>query len=275
MSTNTDQLIRSFSEEYESDDALRKYSTETAGYGINYLLEHEYARIYLEAIRTHLRTSPRGPIRLMEFGCGAGMNLIRLVSQLDRVGIPVESAWGTDFSVALVNRANQEAAAYLSKQQLSRVAFRVARNERLVEDLASASGGRSLANTFDLIIGVNTFRYCHRLNAEDDCARDIKRLLRAGGVCVMIDMNDQFPLFRSRLKAGPDDPNEAYLPSLAEYTAPFSKAGFEVVVRDNFCWIPHSAGTAMTMIGRALTPMLNLVARRYAMRSLVVARKPV
>ncbi len=276
MSTDsTENLIKSFSEEYESDDALRKYSTGTAGYGINYLLEHEYGKVYLDAIRVHLKTSPRTPLRVMEYGCGAGMNVIRLVAQLDKEKIPVESAWGADFSVALVNRARQEAKAYLSKEQSARVTFHVARNEHLVDDMGAASGAANLAGSFDLIIGVNTFRYCHRLKAEDNCARDIKRLLRPGGISVMIDMNDGFPLFRSRLKAGPDDPNEAYLPSLDEYAAPFANAGFEILTKDNFCWIPHSAGTALTLLGRALTPLLNTVARRYAMRSLVVARKPV
>lgn len=271
---NTENLIKSFSAEYESDDAIQKYSTETAGRGINYLLEHEYAQLYLEAIRVHLKTSPRRPLRVMEFGCGAGMNLIRLLAQLERQKVPVESAYGTDFSVALVNRAKQEAGAYLSKDQGSRVNFYVARNERLLDDLTAAAGGVDVAGSFDLIIGVNTFRYCHRLNAQDDCARDIARLLRPGGVCVMIDMNDRFPLFRSRLKAGPADPNEAYLPSLDEYASPFEKAGMEILTKDNFCWVPHSAGAALTLIARALTPVLNTVARRSAMRSLVVARKP-
>jgi SAM-dependent methyltransferase len=272
---NSEHLIKSFTTEYESDDALRKYSSETAGDGINYLLEHEYARIYFDAIRRHLKTSPRRPLRVMEFGCGAGMNLIRLLSQLERQGIQVESAVGTDFSVALVNRAQEEARAQLSSTQQARVSFHVARNERLVEELQASSGASDVAGSFDLIIGVNTFRYCHRLKAENDCARDLFRLLRPGGVSVMIDMNDGFPLFRSRLKAGPDDPIEAYLPSLREYTSPFEQAGFEVLTSDYFCWIPHSAGPALTLVGRALTPVLNLVARRFAMRSLVVARKPV
>jgi SAM-dependent methyltransferase len=274
--TNTSELIKSFSDEYESEDAIRKYSTETAGHGIGYLLEHEYAKVYLEAIRRHLKTSPRRPLRVLEFGCGAGMNLIRLAAQLENQNIPLESAYGTDFSTTLITRAKQEAREYLSEKQRSKVTFHVASNERLVADLTAACGaGTSLAGSFDLIIGVNTFRYCHRLNAEDDCALDIKRLLRPGGVSVVIDMNDRFPLFRSRLKAGPDDPNEAYLPSLDEYASPFDKAGFEILTKSNFCWIPHSAGAAMTVIGRALTPVLNTVARRYAMRSLVVARKPV
>lgn len=276
MSTNsTEQLIKSFTEEYESDEALRKYSTESAGHGINYLLEHEYGKLYLDAIRIHLRTSPRRPLRVMEFGCGAGMNLIRLVAQLDREQIAVASAYGTDFSVALVDRARREAQQFLSREQHARVSFHVARNERLAGDLAAASKETDLAGSFDLIIGVNTFRYCHRLNAQNDCARDIAQLLRPGGVCVMIDMNDRFPLFRSHFKAGPSNPEETYLPSLDEYASPFERAGLEILTKDNFCWIPHSAGAAMTLVGRALTPILNTVARRFAMRSLVVARRRV
>jgi hypothetical protein len=65
------------------------------------------------------------------------------------------------------------------------------------------------------------------------------------------------------------------LPSLDEYASPFEKAGFEMLTKDTFCWIPHSAGPAMTLAARVLTPALNIVARRFAMRSLVVARKPV
>jgi hypothetical protein len=90
----------------------------------------------------------------------------------------------------------------------------------------------------------------------------------------MIDMNDRFPLFRSRLKGSVESPEEAYLPSLDEYTTPFEQTGFEVMKSENFCWIPHSAGPALTGICRALTPILNATARSRAMRSLVVARKP-
>jgi len=274
INNNTEELIRSFSQEYESNDALQKYSTETAGYGVNYLLEHEYARIYLEAIRRHLKVAPRRPLRIMEFGCGAGMNLIRLVALLGREQIQIDSAYGTDFSAALVNRAGQEASAYLSKEQRARVTFHMARNERLADDLITSTGAPDVVGSFDLIIGVNTFRYCHRLNAENECAKDIRRLLRPGGVCVMIDMNDRFPLFRSRLQAAPDDPNEAFLPSLQQYSSPFAKAGFEMLTTRNFCWIPHSAGAALTLLCRALSPFLNMTVRRFAMRSLVVARRP-
>jgi len=80
----TEQINEKFLEEYGSEDAVRKYTTGTAGFGINYLLHHDYARVYLDAVDSYLRTSPPRPLRLLEFGCGAGMNIISLVSLLEQ-----------------------------------------------------------------------------------------------------------------------------------------------------------------------------------------------
>jgi len=272
---NTEQINEKFLEEYGSEDAVRKYTTETAGFGINYLLSNDYATVYLSAVDSYLRTSPARPLRLLEFGCGGGMNIITLVSLLERKGIPVERAFGTDFSARLVQSAVQEAKASLTPGLAKKLSFYVARNELLMEDLAAARGkpAEDLVGYFDLIVGVNTFRYCHRLGKEQDCAADIYRLLRPGGVCINIDMNNRFPAFRSHLKGSTEDPAECYLPSLEEYTSPFKAAGFEIIRKGNFCWIPHSAGRALTLCCRLLTPFLNLVAPSRAMRSLVVARK--
>ena len=272
---STDQMDKSFLDEYNSQDAILKYSTNTAGHGVNYLIQHEYARIYDEAIDTCLRTS-RAPLRLLEFGCGAGMNLIGLLARLERRGIAVKHAYGTDFSKSLIDSARHEAETFLPKKYRDQVNFYVARNENLSQDLAAGVGGsaEALSGSFDFIFGVNTFRYCHRLQKEQQCAADIHRLLRSGGVCVMIDMNDRFPLFRSRLKGSVESPEEAYLPTLDEYATPFQQAGFELMKKENFCWIPHSAGPALTGLCRALTPVLNATVRSRAMRSLVVARKP-
>ena len=273
---NTAHINEKFLEEYGSHDAVLKYSRSTAGYGINYLLGHDYARVYVEAVNSYLHTTPGRPLRLLEFGCGAGMNIISLVSLLEGEGIPVECAYGTDFSPTLVQSAMEDAKASLSPDLAAKLSFCVGRNEKLVEDLATARGksAKDLAGCFDLILGVNTFRYCHRLGKEQDCAADIYSLLRPGGVCINIDMNDRFPAFRSRFRDARQDPTETYTPSLEKYALPFKKAGFEVVREENFCWIPHSAGTALTLCCRLATPLLNLVARSRAMRSLVVARKP-
>ena len=187
----------------------------------------------------------------------------------------MECAYGTDFSPLLVQAAGQEAKAFLSPALAGKLSFHVARNETLVQDLASAlPGAKDLLGSFDLIIGVNTFRYCHRLGKGLACAVDIYRLLRPGGVCVNVDMNNRFPAFRSRLKGQKQNQAECYLPSLEEYVSPFQTAGFEIIKKGNFCWIPHSAGRALTFCCRLATPLLNLVARGRAMRSLVVACKP-
>jgi SAM-dependent methyltransferase len=270
-----EQINEKFLEEYGSEDAVRKYSTGTAGFGINYLLRNDYAKVYLGVINSYLRTSPPRPVRLLEFGCGAGMNIITLVSLLEEKGIPVECAYGTDFSERLVKSAIEEAKANLAPDLAKKLSFHVARNERLVEDLAAARGkpAKELLGFFDLIVGVNTFRYCHRLGKERDCAADLYRMLRPGGVCVNIDMNHQFPAFRSHLKHSAEDPAECYLPTLEEYASPFKTAGFEIIRKENFCWIPHSAGRALTLCCRLATPMLNLLARNRAMRSLVIGRK--
>jgi SAM-dependent methyltransferase len=277
MDTTTTGMYRKFLDEYDSDSAIRKYTSGTAGYGIGYLLAHDYARVYMEVVNSYLRTSPPKPLRLLEFGCGGGMNIIHLVALLERHGIPVARAFGTDFSARLIFAAQQEAKAFLSPGLAGKLTFHTARNENLGQDLAEAIGSRveSLDDSFDAVIGVNTFRYCHRLKKDVDCAKDIRRLLRPGGICLIIDMNTRFPAFRSRLK-GLDqrDPVSTYVPTLEEYAAPFKTAGFEVLREENFCWIPHSAGRALTVCCRTMSPLLNLVARNRAMRSLVIARKP-
>jgi|SRR5947208_8865662 len=269
------EINEKFLEEYGSEDAVRKYSPGTAGFGINYLLHNDYAQIYLNAVNSYLTSSPQRPLRLLEFGCGAGMNIIGLVSLLEQKGIAVESAYGTDFSERLVQSASQEAKASLKPDLSKKLNFYVARNELLLEDLSSASGkpAADFLGSFDLIIGVNTFRYCHRLGKQQDCAKDIYRMLRTGGVCVNIDMNDRFPAFRSRLKGGVEDETECYIPSLDEYATPFKAAGFEIMSKKNFCWVPHSAGRVLTLCCRIATPVLDIVAPSRAMRSLGVARK--
>jgi SAM-dependent methyltransferase len=271
-----EQISQKFLEQYESQNEIRKYASETAGFGINYLLRNDYARVYLSAVESYLRTVPARPLRLLEFGCGGGMNIIRLVSLLEENGFPVDYAYGADFSPRMAQTAQQEARVSLPPTLAGKLSFYVARNERLLDDLAAARATppEDLVGSFDLVVGVNTFRYCHRLGKGPACAADIYRLLRPGGVCINIDMNDRFPAFRSRFKDATRDPAEVYIPSLEEYASPFKTAGFEIITKENFCWIPHSAGAALTLSCRLAGPLLNLVARSHAMRSLVVARRP-
>jgi SAM-dependent methyltransferase len=278
--SNDSAKTDSFFREYTSQDAILKYTKATAGFGISYLLDHDYKAVYLDALRHLSVLTGRRGIRMLEFGCGGGMNLLHLVSVLGRHGFKAETAIGTDFSPVLIEAANRETENYLSPRERSCVQFCVAKNETLLRDLSAALGKEpsKLENSFNFIIGVNTIRYCHRAGKQLDCARDIFRLLAPEGVCVVIDMNDRFPVFRSalknRLRDRKEREEECYLPSLEEYTAPFEQAGFEVLRSEHFCWIPHSAGRLMTKLLRPLSPVLSTIAGSRAMRSLIVAKKP-
>jgi SAM-dependent methyltransferase len=206
------------------------------------------------------------------------MNLLRLISMLSRSGIHIAQAIGTDFSPAMVETARREARDYLRGQDFHSLQFYVARNESLISDLSTSAGikNSSLQNSFHFVLGVNTIRYCHDAKRERDCVRDIFNLLIPGGICVVIDMNNRFPLFRSDLRnrLRRKKEKQCYVPSLEEYAAPFVKEGFELLRTEHFCWVPHSAGPLMAGLLRTLSPILNAVARSRAMRSLVVAKKP-
>jgi len=261
--------------EYSSDDAIRKYTSRTAGYGISYLLENDYAEVYLTAIDQFLKVPANTALKLLEFGCGGGMNIITLLSLLERKGRSVVRAYGTDFSEALINAANVESKTLLTPEQQKKMHFAVARNEELISDLAGGlhmSRGE-LENSFHVILGVNTFRYCHRLGKTRQCAQDITDLLAPGGICINIDMNRKFPAFRSKWSSRHIPAAERYLPSLEEYAAPFEEVGLEILRKENFCWIPHSASRTMTNIYRLLAPALNVLVQPWAMRSLVISRK--
>jgi len=272
---NSSPMDAAFFDEYTSNAAILKYTRETAGYGVSYLLDHDYREVYRRALELLPPESRQRGIRVLEFGCGGGMNLIHLVSVLRREGINLDRAIGTDFSPVLIDAAQREANKYLQDSDRDKIEFLVARNETLVKDL-SAAIERAPAGSFHFILGVNTIRYCHRARVQMDCARDIKKLLVPGGVCVAIDMNDRFPAFRSTLRHRfrRVSEEERYIPSLAEYAAPFEESGFEMLRKEHFCWIPHSGGKWLCGIMRGLSSVLNILAPSRAMRSLVVARKP-
>jgi len=262
--------------EYSSEDAVRRYTSRTAGRGIDYLLKHDYATVYVTAMNKMLRVPRDTPLRVLEFGCGGGMNIITLVPLLERNGWVIERAYGTDFSDTLIRAANREAQASLTQAQCSKFRFTVARNEQLANDLAagSAMSRNDIAGYFHVIVGVNTFRYCHRLGKQRECAHDVAELLAPGGLCINIDMNRAFPAFKSKLRNRSKPATiETYLPTLREYTVPFEEAGLEVLKSENFCWVPHSAGPALVTACRLAAPVLDLVAKPFAMRSLVISRK--
>lgn len=266
-----------FLDEYSTDKSIRRYTKETAGHGISYLLDHDYGNIYLEVLENYIPKSRiQKGIRLWEFGCGGGMNLLHLISAMDRRGIPLDRAYGSDFSETLIEAANREANKYLTPEQKAKVEFCVARNENLIGDVTRGLGisKEALLGSFDVILGVNTIRYCHRLMKENECVRAIFDLLTDSGVCIVIDMNNKFPAFRSRMRDRLTKEEKAYhLPALDEYARPFLSAGFEILKKENFCWIPHSAGPGLTAVMKALTPVLSALAPSRAMRSLVISRK--
>jgi SAM-dependent methyltransferase len=277
-SYDSSELNANFLEEYSTEESIRKYTGKTAGHGISYLLDHDYRNIYFDSIERFVPKSRlKSGIRLWEFGCGSGMNLLHLISALGRQGIPMDFACGTDFSGPLIAAARSEADKYIAPGQIGKIHFTVASNEGLVEEGAKAlgSGKDELLGSFDLVFGVNTIRYNHRLNNVDRCVRGIGALLSEGGICILIDMNRKFPAFRSRLRQrlSKQDEKATLLPTLDEYASPFSAAGFEILEKRNFCWIPHSAGAGLTTVMRGLTPILNIMAPSRGMRSLVIARK--
>jgi len=192
-------------------------------------------------------------------------------------GAALDRAYGVDFSPPMIEAARKEAQDHLPEDLNSKLTYAVAGNESLASDLCRElrTSRKDLAGTFDLIVGVNTTRYAHRLEREKELSQDIFALLRPGGQTVMIDMNKYFPFFRSRLREGfPQKGDESYIPSLREYTRPFKDAGFEIKTSRNFCWIPHSANPGLLRVSRTVAPLLDVFCSPLAMRSLVVARKP-
>jgi SAM-dependent methyltransferase len=204
ITTNTDKFMETnaYLDQYSAENEISKYTWATAGSGINYLLDHDYKAVYLEALNLLPEQTCQDGIRILEFGCGGGMNLLRLVSTVKSSGIHIAQAIGTDFSPAMVETARREAKDYLRGQDSDSLQFCVARNESLISDISTSAGidKSSLQNSFHFVLGVNTIRYSHDANKERDCVRDIFNLLVPGGICVVIDMNNRFPLFRSDLR---------------------------------------------------------------------------
>ena len=271
-------INKAFLEEYTSEVSVRRYTSASAGHGISYLLDQVYGGLYIKTIKNELKDliGPEG-IRVYEYGCGGGMNLITLLRLLKENGIKVAEAYGSDFSPVLIEAAKKEAVAHLGAEAAAKIKFFVAKNESLLEDFQKHFGkpAADFKNRLHLAIGVNTSRYCHRLKEEQKSTDQIRDLLMPGGISIMIDMNDKFPLFRSKVKNKhvTDNPLETYIPPLSEYARPFKAAGMEILQERTFCWVPHSAGKMMMLTMRTLAPVLGTVFPAHAMRSLVVARK--
>jgi hypothetical protein len=168
MGTNSPVKTDAFFREYISPGAILKYTRATAGAGISWLLDGDYKDVYFQALKLLPADMKRRPLRMLEFGCGGGMNLLHLVSVLSRDGFDVERAIGTDFSPVLIQAAKKEAESYLTPRERSRVQFCVAKNETLLEEL-SADLGQELSKL------ENSLNTRHRLTrlALKSCAVNI------------------------------------------------------------------------------------------------------
>ena len=111
-------------QEYNADEAVARYTSRTAGSGIGYLLENDYAEVYLSAISDFLRVRSERPLRLLEFGCGGGMNIITLLKLLERRGRSIERAIGADFSQKLILSAQDESRSLLDGRSKKRCILR-------------------------------------------------------------------------------------------------------------------------------------------------------
>ena len=162
MTTITNE---SYWREDTSKNAILTYSRATAGFGISYLLDHDYKDVYLDALSCLPSQIRENGIRILEFGCGAGMNLFHLTSVLNRQGISF-TALGTDFSPVLVNAAKREA------NGLRSIDFHIARNEHLINDLSTAlhTERRKLEKSFQFIFGVTHSLLSRCQNRNGQCA---------------------------------------------------------------------------------------------------------
>jgi len=91
--------------EYDDAATIQRYRRATAGDGIRYLLSASYGPLFLEAARDAIRETGAKALRIVEFGCGAGMAIHYLVEALRREGVDVELAVGADFVPAMIGAA--------------------------------------------------------------------------------------------------------------------------------------------------------------------------
>ena len=269
-------------ERYNNPEAVLRYRRRTAGEGINHLLPTTYGPIFMDAARSALAATRSRSLRILEFGCGAGMALHYLSERCREEGIDVELALGTDFSPQMIAAARRDLEDVGSEWARRRLRFLVADNETLLPDVARALGEseETLVESFHLAVGVNTFRYAIRHGTSSQVVAQLDRLLRSGGEVVVIDMNDRFPYGLKPRRASSAGGvrlvqfGREWLPTLEEYARPFHETGFNVKRQEHFCWIPHSANGVRFRLMRLASPLLTRLVPDRAMRSLVVAAKP-
>lgn len=86
-------------DDYSQEHDIARYLSQTAGVGVAYVLEHVYGPIYSEVMESLITQAPGPqPFRVLEYGCGGGMNLLRMIELLQARGAKLDRAFGTDFS---------------------------------------------------------------------------------------------------------------------------------------------------------------------------------
>ena len=141
ISTNTDKFMETnaFLDQYTSENEISKYVRATAGSGINYLLDHDYKAVYLEALNLLPQQTRQGGIRILEFGCGGGMNLLRLISMLSSKGLHCQ-ALALTFPRRWLKRPGARPRITFGGRIFTAFEFYVARNESLISDLSASAG---------------------------------------------------------------------------------------------------------------------------------------
>jgi SAM-dependent methyltransferase len=272
--------------EYSQPTVIARYLSDTGVPAFTYLVRTVYTSIYQEIVKTLVSHNPeRHGFRILEYGCGGGMNLVQLIRLFQAQGAQLTEAIGTDFSPPMIDAARNEAKQQLSVELNAVTTYVVARHETITRDLASGLGVSlgELQNTFDLILGVNTFRYAHRLKKDETFARELFTLLRPGGYSIMIDMNRGFRFVGSHAHDLCTRAKQRYyIPSVRQYSGPFLKAGFLITRARTFygltrlaSWVPASAEVPLHSLFWALRSALDTYLSPFARHALLIAKKPV
>lgn len=260
---------------YDLAGNIKRYRSATARPGKHFMLRSTYLPAFLDSLSSAVRDSKAEAARTLEFGCGGGMATFYLADELRRRGVPVELMVGADLVPNMIAAARKDLADNGGEWTMERLRFVVAPHERLIDDLpvGLGLGLEELEGSFHLAFGVSTFRYAVQEGTAAHVVAQFHRLLAPGGRVVMFDMNSRFPYG----KHAPQEKHASFsgVPTLDQYARPFSDAGFEIMRRDMLGWVPHSAKGLEFWAARAASPVLGLVAPSRAMRSLVIARKPV
>src|SRR5688572_30607650 len=135
MSAERPVSVDIFLDEYSRDDVIAKYLNDTAGAGIAHALHHVYGPVYADVIRQLAAQRPRShKFRVLEYGCGGGMNLVKVLDLLRQQGSEIELGIGADFSPRMVEAAQGDVVPRLPTALRDRVRFAVAANETLAQD---------------------------------------------------------------------------------------------------------------------------------------------